>query len=474
MCFISRARGLAPALLMTLSIPFLLENTQTAAAQTLNSLTRISTPSTKVALRPGVETPVLIKSTPFAVCTLHAKGAADADPRMNLIADSEGAVRFHLTAQRESTEAAGFEVDCTEAGTDAADSGAPISLTTHTVEVTAGMSVAEAREEPQTPPKGAAPAPAISEAEARSFSGVELARLQYPPRPKEETDPQAFAAWLRIVTTPHTRVPAGLAMRAEVSHHHGSANGSPSRLPNGLPTAGAEGTANWSGIQLVSGNGSYNDVAMSWTIPAVTAELFGPQAMSALWVGFGDGNTDLVQVGTEQNAISGWGYAATSYYAFTEVWPSQATEAVLTGLPVSPGDQVYASEYLCDSNGVADQSGIYQCGYMYDYRTMQDAPFTVPLGSTQVAGSEAEWIMERPWLNGALPDMANYGTVSVTGATATNVCQCNTAGLHRRYLVTNNNLAMYNDYYTFDDNNLLSTSTVNGPPDLLFQWQGYH
>jgi hypothetical protein len=244
-------------------------------------------------------------------------------------------------------------------------------------------------------------------------------------------------------------------------------------LLSGLPAAGAESTANWSGIQLVSGNGSYNDVAMSWTIPAVTAELFGPQAMSALWVGFGDSN-DLVQVGTEQNAISGFGYAATSYYAFTEVWPSQATEAVLTGLPVSPGDQVYASEYLCDSNGVADQSGIYQCGFMYDDRTMQDAPFTVPLGSTHVAGSEAEWIMERPWLNGALPDMANYGVVSVSGATATNVCGCNTAGLHRRYLVTNNNLAMWNDYYTFDDNNLLSTSTVNGPPNMLFQWQGYH
>jgi hypothetical protein len=28
---------------------------------------------------------------------------------------------------------------------------------------------------------------------------------------------------------------------------------------------------------------------------------------------------------------------------------------------------------------------------------------TALLGSTHVAGSEAEWIMERPWLNGALP-----------------------------------------------------------------------
>jgi hypothetical protein len=73
------------------------------------------------------------------------------------------------------------------------------------------------------------------------------------------------------------------------------------------------------------------------------------------------------------------------------------------------------------------------CGYIYDYRTIEDAPFTLPLGSTHVAGSEAEWIRERPWLNGALADMADYGVVSVTGATATNVCQSNTAGLHRRY-----------------------------------------
>jgi hypothetical protein len=418
-----------------------------------------------------VETPVLIKATPFAACTLHAKGASDADPRMNLIADSEGTVRFHLTAQRESTEAAGFEVDCTEADTDtnAAGGGAPMSLRTHTVDVTAGQSVPEMHEEVRTLPKGAAPAPTLSEAEARSLSGIELGKLQYPPRPKEDAEPEAFATWMHIVTTPHTRVPAGLVTRPDVSHHRGLPNG----LPNGLPTAGAESTANWSGIQLVSGNGSYNDVAMSWKIPAVTAELFGPQAMSALWVGFGDAN-DLVQVGTEQNAVSGFGYAATSYYAFTEVWPSQATEAVLTGLPVSPGDQVYAEEYLCDSNGASDQTGIYQCGFIFDDRTMQDAPFTVPLGSTHVAGSEAEWIMERPWLNGALPDMANYGVVSVTSATATNVCGCNTAGLHRRYLVTNNNLAMWNDYFTFDDNNLLSTSTVNGPPNMLFQWQGYH
>jgi hypothetical protein len=65
--------------------------------------------------------------------------------------------------------------------------------------------------------------------------------------------------------------------------------------------------------------------------------------------------------------------------------------------------------------------------------------------------------------------MANYGVVSVTGATATKVCQCHTAGLHRRYLVRNNNLAMFNDYYTFVDANILSTSTVNGPPDMLIQ-----
>lgn len=91
-----------------------------------------------------------------------------------------------------------------------------------------------------------------------------------------------------------------------------------------------------------------------------------------------------------------------------------------------------------------------------------------------MAGSEAEWIRERPWLNGALPDMADYGVVSVTGATATNVCQSNTAGLHRRYPGTNNNLAIFNDYYTFDGNNILSTSTVNGSPAMLFEWQRYH
>ena len=471
MCFLlSRARIVAPTLLLTLATPFLLEHTQTAVAQTPPSApgsfaasTRTSK-ATKVALRPGVETLVQINAAPFAACVLHAKGASDADPRMNLIADSEGTVRFHLTAQRESSEATGFEVDCMETDT----GGAPMTLMTHPVEMTASASVLEMHEEPQVKslPKGATRVPAISEAEARSLSGVELGKLQYPPRPNEETDPQAFATWLHIVTTPHTRVQAGLVTRPEVSHHRG--------LSNGLPTAGSENTANWSGVQLVSGPGSYNSVAMSWTIPAVTAELFGPQAMSALWVGFGDGNTDLVQVGTEQNAISGWGYFATSYYAFTEVWPSQATEAVLTGLPVSPGDQVFAEEYLCDSNGVGDQNGIYQCGFMYDDRTMQDAPFTVPLGSTHVAGSEAEWIMERPWLNGTLPDMANYGDISVGSSTAGNVCQCNTAGLHRRYLVTNNNLEMLNEYYTFDDNNLLSASPIPNPPNLIFQWTAYH
>lgn len=469
MCFlVSRVRGVVPALLLTLAAPFLLENT--ATAQTSNSLTHTFAPSTKVALRPGVETPILVKATPFAVCALHAKGASDADPRMNLIADSEGTVRFHLNVQRESTEAAGFELDCTEAS--AADSVAP--MMTYPVEVTAGLSVPETREELKSLPKGAAPAPVLSEAEARSFSGVELAKLQYPPRPKEDTDPQAFATWLHVVTTPHTRVQAGLVMRPDVSHHRGSQSGLQSGSPSGLPTAGQENTAAWSGIQLASGPGSYNSVTMAWTIPAVTAEIFGPQAMSALWVGFGDENTDLVQVGTEQNAISGWGYSATSYYAFTEIWPSQATEVELTGLPVSPGDNIYAEEYLCDSNGTGDQNGIYQCGFMFDDRTMQDASFTVPLGSTKVAGSEAEWIMERPWLNGTLPDLADYGDISVGSATATNVCQCNTAGPHRRYLVTTNNLTMFNDYYTFDDNNLLSSSPINEPPNLIFQWTAYH
>src|SRR5580698_2770167 len=108
-----RSAPLAPILsAITLLLPFPLL-AQTTTTDPISSDQFEVAPSIRIAVRPGVESPVLMNAAPNATCFLHAQGYSGR--KMMLFADGEGQVRFYINAHREFSEAPRLELDCTTA-----------------------------------------------------------------------------------------------------------------------------------------------------------------------------------------------------------------------------------------------------------------------------------------------------------------------------------------------------------------------
>jgi len=445
----TRVRLVAPALTLLLAAPLL---AGIALAETLRAAAPEFALSTSIAIRPGAERPVVVKAAPNSVCLLHPLGMTDADHVMHLYADGEGDVRFHVNAHQESAESTQMQLDCTS--TDNKAMAFPLELN-------ASASAPEVLSKPQTAARaeGSTLRPGLSEAEARSLSDEELRQQSYPPRPNAAASPKAYATWLRVVSRPATHVAAGAMIRPEMSHDHGQV------------TAGTGSFANWSGYEVYGAKGSYDSVVGEWYVPSVTSA--SGYSYSALWVALdGIGTSDLVQTGTEQNAFELYPYSFSSYYAFSELLPNQPSESVLTGLPVSPGNLIWANVGICDEYGFGDPNGGYACFFMENESTNQFVDPIVPLGSTSFTGSEAVWIMERPWVGGKIPQLADYNEAIMFNAEAQTP-----NGTEVPYNASNsNNWTMVNAYETYNDNNLLSTvqQEIGGGNEMLFVWHNFH
>jgi hypothetical protein len=434
------ARPYAPVLSMLLTAPFLSGNTP---AQTIAALSPDFAPTTRIEIRPGTQTPSLLKVAPNSQCTLHPRGVTDAAHSMSLFADSDGDIRFHVTAQRESDAAVQMLLDCVANG----------KATTFPLELSASASAPLSQAQPlaSSERKGATHRAGLSEDEAASLSDQELAQLKYPPRPDSTVSPEAYATWLHVVAQPVTLLPAGLVTRPEVSHDHG-------QIQAGTSTSG-----NWSGYELRGANRSYDVVEGQWYVPQVSSE-FGVHAYSAYWVGLdGDGTSDLVQAGTEQEYFDFSIFSFSNYYAWSELLPNQPAESVISGIPVAPGNQVFTEVWIGNANGSLNASGGYGLFYVHNLSTGEATEFETCLCGTVFLGREAEWIMERPQVNGALPALADYIAAVTTSAYAETV-----AGPWTTYQPSSHiNIAMTNG------SDILSTVQQDGSTAMLFLWKNF-
>ena len=244
---------------------------------------------------------------------------------------------------------------------------------------------------------------------------------------------------------------------------------------------------NWSGYELlrsplaVSGpqgpirfglTDPYDWVKGTWRVPAVTGET-GKTTWSALWVGLdGDGTTDLVQAGTEQNNITLTllfaGVSLSSYYAWTEFLPQQLTEHVITNFPVRAGDEIYTEVWMGDAAGDLSLSGVFGRFLIMNLTTGHVAQISTPRGSTVVSGREAVWIMERPTVNNSLPDLADYGSATVYYAEARRI----NSGRHQGYVnyLTGSTQA---DTMTDSAGKILSTVTAVDSQSMRFDWKAF-
>lgn len=231
-----------------------------------------------------------------------------------------------------------------------------------------------------------------------------------PPKPDQIKDPKAYGAWKTLVTNAKTYVPAKLE-QTNIFHKPAQFKGTISQPPAGAKNPTITYLYNWSGPTIYDQNKPFatSYIVGYWTIPFAQQPFGSPDGTwdwSSQWVGIdGFGSNDVFQAGTEVDAYANSGSGTAQYYSFWIEWyPFSETRV---GLPVAAGDTVVAEVWnTSPTNGYALLENLSTGKYSY-YN------LTAPSGTT-LQGTSAEWIVERPVVNGAYARLTNYVADSFT------------------------------------------------------------
>src|SRR6058998_734816 len=156
-------------------------------------------------------------------------------------------------------------------------------------------------------------------------------------------------------------------------------------------------STNWSGYAVTGSR--FTSVSSSWTEPTATCS---GTAYSSFWVGLdGDTSNTVEQTGTDADCSG----STPKYYAWYEMYPKFPVNLSFT---VSPGDHLSAS---VTTNG----SGSFTLTISDSTQGWTNTK-TARLKSAKLASAEV--IAEAPSSSGGVLPLANFGTVSFTGAKA--------------------------------------------------------
>jgi hypothetical protein len=146
-----------------------------------------------------------------------------------------------------------------------------------------------------------------------------------------------------------------------------------------------------------------NSINASWTVPEVKPS--ENNTFAGVWVGIGGyGEESLIQTGTEQEYING----RPVYYAWYELLPAYIVR--VPNLRIRPGDTIKASISLVNENANTWSIKI------SDVTLSQNFKKDVTYNSSRLT---AEWIVERPNVNGNTSTLANFGNATFTECKAT-------------------------------------------------------
>jgi hypothetical protein len=165
--------------------------------------------------------------------------------------------------------------------------------------------------------------------------------------------------------------------------------------------------SNWSGYIVASGiqNRSrvVSSVSASWAVPEIKPS--ENNTFSSVWVGIGGYEEDtLIQTGTAHECING----KFVYYAWYELVPDHLVH--IPNIQVQAGDAVTASINLINENTNTWSIEI------ADITRSERFKRTFVYNSSRLS---AEWVVERPKVNGTISTLADFGNVTLTECKAT-------------------------------------------------------
>jgi hypothetical protein len=344
-------------------------------------------------IAPDVQNPIVLKTQAGASCDLHADGTSDTRS-LRFYANGDGYLKIHANA-REGIESR-LQLDCSA-------NGNVVSYPLHLIASSTPIADMPAPQSKMPLPKGSTVRPALSEAEAQSMTDEQLDKLGYPSRPDVLTSPDEYTKWLGRVSKPMTMLPTRFVST------------------NVTATPASYTAPNWSGLEAhTKTTHQYSAVTAVWDVPPIPlVSSDGAIDYSAFWVGLdGDSTSDLVQAGTEQNAVEFFGTVLASYYAWSELLPNQPTENFV--FDVDAGDEMNVEVWIGTGSGSPNPNGGLASFRIIDETQEIEARFDTSLDGTKYNGTEAEWIMERPTVSGSLPELAAYVVANMTDATVLN------------------------------------------------------
>ena len=243
-------------------------------------------------------------------------------------------------------------------------------------------------------------------------SDADLAYHGFPPRPNQNTEPKAYATWVKAMKASKTRVVPQLEM---TSIYHGPRRDAKPANPTAVESlangAGLKNTSysyNWSGYVDLSGATSYGTssfyyVVSDFVVP-VAEQAFGACTggwdWGSTWNGIdGWGSGDVLQAGIEFDAYCSGSTRASYYSAWYEWYPYG--EVRIPSLPIAPGDDMFVEVWHTS----ATQGYAYLLNY--NTNTAVEVGFTAYPGYP-LLGNSAECITERPSVGGSLATLTNY------------------------------------------------------------------
>ncbi len=290
-------------------------------------------------------------------------------------------------------------------------------------------------------------------------SDVTLASYGFPPHPDRTQDPARYAKWARAMKSATKRWNGELEA-TKIFHQPMK----PAKAMSAAATSNAAslGTSyNWSGavntntLKKYNAKTSYYYIVSEFNVPVAQQNgCDGGWDYGSAWNGIDGFNSgDVLQGGVEFDAYCSGGSTSSFYSAWIEWFPYSETRV----FGVNPGDDIYVETY--------DTSSTQGYVFLDDLTTGVYATYSLtPPSGTNLIGNSAEFIVERPGVNGGLATLTYYildfwadnydynfkGAQNYPGATASSTWL----------------LDMLDN-----SGNVISTPTVEGKYGIFFQYE---
>ena len=378
-----------------------------------------------VTLMHGRRVQVEFRTQPGAACTAPAS-----KPGHEVYADADGLVRFGMRPLKAIAAVSSFVLTCRLHGS--VVKTVPIQAMHLAGEAPAEAVAAQAAPAPVTQGDVAAAKTRLG-FDFETATKEQLLAHDLPPRP-DRTD--AYAGWLRVVTTPTKRI---LHQGVATPRYHQAST--TSRI--------------WSGYAIAGSSHEFETASGEWYIPQISTDCGGPGCNASVWPGVdGFGTNDVIQDGSESYLYfdmcsdTGCYDAVDGYYVWYEYYPNSEMYVFQAGA----NDDVWCEAWATSPTSSSSGGGF----YCKDNTTqwVLSTSVGIPSGAT-FAGSTVEWILEAPTISGSPAALPDYSTAHMWGAYGAYTSNGSWFGYTQLY---NYNVTMYNSP------NTLSTAA---------QWTGH-